>query len=240
MLLRIEVWDWDFGGDDADDLLGQFSLRGEEILTLLGSLSVEPTESAAPTNLPKEDCGRGSHGGAIEVYGAAARREAKNAGSSDSENGTGAKRPSYVCTYTLEKQAEDHERVDSEKTSKKKNKPTRSVNRVTGTVDFGICVETSKASAEATKLARKEKSARANSFKLWPLLTVANMSHNRLQGLPRGCRGWQIMTRLNLAGNLLSELPIEFCTCSKIEGERKYFFQVFCPNNYVLLQNYLC
>ena len=102
---------------------------------------------------------------------------------------------------------------------KKKRKPTRNANRVTGTVDFRIRMETSQASAGATKMARKEALARANAFELWPMLTVANMSHNRLQALPRGCRGWQIMRQLNLAGNLLSELPDEFCTCSMLEGE---------------------
>ena len=100
----------------------------------------------------------------------------------------------------------------------KKQKSSRG-HRVTGTVEFGICLEKSKASADAARLAQQEATARANAFELWPFLTSANMSHNRLQSLPLGCRGWKAMTRLNLAGNLLSELPEEICTCSELEGE---------------------
>ena len=220
VLLRIEVWDWDFGGDDADDLLGQYSLRGEEISNLLAISSSRAVQSATATDPPQEHFEGISYNDPGEVERAVNRGKAMSVGAVKNEIGMGAKMPCYVQKYTLQQQAEDHEREDLEKIRiMKKRKPTRSVNRATGTIDFGIRVETSEVSADAKKLARAEALAQANAFELWPLLTVANMSHNRLQSLPRACRGWKIMKRLNLAGNLLSELPDEFCTCSMLEGE---------------------
>ena len=62
-------------------------------------------------------------------------------------------KPSCLCTYTLEKQADDHERRELKRTMKKKKQKPIRTHRVTGTVEFGICVETSKASADATRLA---------------------------------------------------------------------------------------
>ena len=241
--MRYEVWDWDYGGDDVDDLLGQITFH----------------EAANEENEKKNDEKKND-----EKKNDEKKNDDKNFVLSNllEQCRDGKTYDDFIKDETVRRRKEDEERHErllykidhphdhhhdkpeenanevndntniykepppfliSRKLSplpKEKDeikKPSKTI-RIKGSLVVGARIEPSIASMKATKLLLEEERAAATAFELWPLLYEADMSNNRLVQLPRGVRGWKHLRRLYLGGNTLTVLPDEICLCSNLEN----------------------
>eukprot|EP00949_MAST-11_sp_MAST-11-sp1_P003931 g3931.t1 len=239
--LGFEVYDWDFGDDEADDLLGVAAIRTEGIATLFGNgqLRDEMVENERIERLRRRNVV------GIEQEEKEWAEKANAAGEAEGREGLlleAELKDEYELLeedvkrlveeenekarlQEIARKKEEERRVSSpsRRVTRKKTLAKRIVSKVrknaraTGKIWLVASISESVIAKEARREAAQKQYLLSTPPHLWPNLVTFDASQNQLITLPRSIRAWTKLRTLNMGANLLSELPEELGKLQALE-----------------------